>query len=49
MLCMKMPVYVDETGYSVRTRKRNHVDVVKIFNIRKSVLSQHVVNFDHIV
>ena len=32
-------VYVDETGHDVRTRKWNHVDVIKIFNIRKSALS----------
>ena len=40
-------VYVCETGRSVRTRKREHVDAVKTFNTKKSVLSQHVMDFDH--
>ena len=40
-------VYVGETGRSVRTRKREHADAVKIFNIKKSALSLHVVDFDH--
>ena len=40
-------VYVGETGRSVRTRKREHVDAVKTFNTKKSALSQHVMDFDH--
>ena len=40
-------VYVGETGRSVRTRKREHVDAVKTFNTKKSALSQHVMEFDH--
>ena len=40
-------MYVDEIGRSVRTRKREHADVVKTFNTKKSVLSQHVMDFDH--
>ena len=40
-------VYVGETGPSVRTRKREHVDAVKIFNTIKSALSQHVLDFDY--
>ena len=40
-------VYVGETGHSVRTRKREHVDAVKTFNTKKSALSQHVMDFDH--
>ena len=40
-------VYVGETGRSVRIRKREHVYAVKIFNTKKSALSQHVLNFDH--
>ena len=40
-------VHVGQTGRSVRTRKREHVDAVKTFNIKKSALSQHVLNFDH--
>ena len=38
---------VGETGRSVRTGKREHADAVKTFNIKKSALSQHVVDFDH--
>ena len=40
-------MYVGETGRSVRTRKREHVDAVKTFNTKKSALSQHVMDFDH--
>ena len=40
-------VYVGETGRSVRTRKREHAVAVKTFNTKKSVLSQHVMDFDH--
>ena len=40
-------VYVGETGRSVRTRKREPADAVKTFNIKKSALSQHVMDFDH--
>ena len=40
-------MYVGETGRSATTRKREHADVVKTFNTKKSVLSQHVMNFDH--
>ena len=40
-------MYVDETGRSVRTRKRENVDAVKTFNTKKSALSQHVMDFDH--
>ena len=40
-------VYVGETGCSVRTKKREHVNTVKTFNTKKSALSQHVMDFDH--
>ena len=40
-------VYVGETERSVRTSKREHADVVKTFNTKKSALSQHVMDFDH--
>ena len=40
-------MYVGETGRSVRTKKREHADAVKIFNTKKSALSQHVMDFDH--
>ena len=39
-------VYAGETRRSVRTRKREHVNAVKIFIIKKSSLSQHVMDFD---
>ena len=37
---------VGETRRSVRTRKREHADAVKTFSTKKSVLSQHVMDFD---
>ena len=40
-------VYAGETGRSVRTRKREHADVVKTFNTKKSALSKHVMDFDY--
>ena len=40
-------MYVGKTERSVRTRKREHVDGVKIFNTKKSSLSQPVLDFDH--
>ena len=40
-------VYVGETGRSVTTRKREHVDAVKTINIKNSALSQHATDFDH--
>ena len=40
-------VCVGERGRSVRTRKREHADAVKTFNIKKSALSQHVMDLDH--
>ena len=32
-----------------KMEKRKHVDAVKTFNIKKSALSQHVIDFDHII
>ena len=40
-------MYVGETGRSVRTKKREHVDAFKTFNTKKSALSHHVMDFDH--
>ena len=40
-------VYLGETGGRNKTRKREHADAVKIFNTKKSALSQHVMDFDH--
>ena len=42
-------MYVGETGRSVRTRKQEHADAIKTFNTRKSALSQHVMDFKHII
>ena len=39
-------MYVDETGRSIRTRKREHVDAVKTSNTKESTLSQHVMDFN---
>ena len=40
-------MHVGETGRSVKTRKREHIDTVKTFNIKKPTLNQHVMNFAH--
>ena len=40
-------VRVGETGRCVRPRKREQVDAVEAFNTKESVLSQHVMDFDH--
>ena len=42
MLCMQ--VKCDEV---FKSRKREHVDAIKTFNMKKSALSQHVMDFDH--
>ena len=42
-------VYVGETGRSVRTRKREHVDAFRTFITKKSALSQRVMDFDYII
>ena len=39
-------VYVNKTGHKFRAKKRNHVDAIKTFNIKVSILSQHVMDFD---
>ena len=38
-------IYSDEKE-RVRSRKLEHVDVIMIFNIKKSALSKHVLDFD---
>ena len=40
-------MYVGKTGHCVGTRKWEHVNAVKTFNIKKSELSQHVMDFDY--
>ena len=34
--------YIDETGRSLETKKRAHIDAVKNFDLKKSALRQHV-------
>ena len=40
-------MYVDETGRSVRARKREHVDANKLSTLKKSALSKHIMDLDH--
>ena len=35
-------VYIGGTGRSLETKKREHIDAVKIFDLQKSALCQHV-------
>ena len=42
-------VYIDETGQSLETRKREHNDAVKNFDLKKSALRQHVAENDHFI
>ena len=42
-------VYIGETGRSITTRGREHVDAVKNLDVKKSALCQHVVNKDHVI
>ena len=42
-------VYIGETGRSITTRRREHVDAVKNLDVKKSPLCQHVVNKDHVI
>ena len=42
-------VYIGETGRSITTRKREHVDAVKNLDVKKSALCQYVVNKDHVI
>ena len=39
-------MYVGEVGHDVGPRKWGHVDAIKTFNTKKSVPSQHVMDFD---
>ena len=41
-------VFIGKIGRSVRTRKREHFDAIKIFTTKKSALSQYVMNLDRI-
>ena len=40
-------LYVGETGRSLETRKREHIDAVKNFDLKKSALCQRVAENDH--
>ena len=42
-------VYTREMGRSITTRKREHVDAVKNFDVKKSALCQHVLDKDHVI
>ena len=42
-------VYIGETGRSLETRKREHIDAVKNFDLKKSALCQHVAENDHFI
>ena len=42
-------IYIEETGRSVKTRKREHASAVKNFDPKKSTLCQNVLNCDHVI
>ena len=42
-------VYVGETGRSLSTRKKEHVEAVKEMNLQKSALCQHIATCDHFI
>ena len=42
-------VYIGETGRSLETRRREHIDAVKNFDLKKSALCQHVAENDHFI
>ena len=42
-------VYIGETGRSIPTRKREHVDAAKNLDVKKSALCQHVLDKDHLI
>jgi len=42
-------VYIGETCRRLKTRKREHIDKVKNFEIKKSALYQHIVENDHFI
>ena len=42
-------VYIGEIGRSLETRKREHIDAVKNFALKKSSQCQHVAENDHFV
>ena len=42
-------VYIGETGRSISTRKKEHVDAVKNSVVKKSALCQHALESDHLI
>ena len=42
-------VYIGETGQGLVIRKREHIDAAKNFDLKKSVLCQHVAENDHFI
>ena len=42
-------VYIGETGRSLETRKCEHIDAVKNFDLKKFALRQHVAENDHFI
>ena len=42
-------IYIGETGCSVKTRKREHVNAVRNFDPEKSALCQQVLEHDHVI
>ena len=42
-------VYIGETGRSLETTKRENIDAAKNFDLKKSVLCQHVAENDHFI
>ena len=41
--------YIGETGRSLKTRKCEHIDAGKNFDLKKSALCQHVAENDHFI
>ena len=42
-------MYTGETGRSLETKKREHIDAVKNFDLKKSELCQHVAESDDFI
>ena len=47
--CDRDAVYIGETGRSITTRKREHVNAVKNLDVKKSALCQHVLDKDQVI
>ena len=42
-------MYIIDAGRSLETRKREHIDAVKNFDLKKSALCQHVAENNHFI